>query len=78
MGTSQHDQVHLVGLAIWPRSAPSSSGAVETIRYASVFRYYGNAIEDGIEPLAFCGVSVVAALLAATGAWLFARRDIAA
>ena len=26
------------------------------VRYISVFKYYGNAIEDGIEPLAFCGV----------------------
>ena len=25
------------------------------VRYVSVFKYYGNAIEDGIEPLAFCG-----------------------
>ena len=28
------------------------------IRYASVFRYYGNAIEDGIDPLAFIGVTL--------------------
>lgn len=48
------------------------------VRYASVFKYYGNAIEDGIEPLAFCGVSAVAVLLAALGAWLFDRRDISA
>jgi ABC-2 type transport system permease protein len=48
------------------------------LRYASVFRYYGNAIEDGIEPLAFCGVAAAAAVLAALGAWLFDRRDISA
>jgi len=48
------------------------------VRYASVFRYYGNAIEDGIEPLAFCGVTATAAILAALGAWLFDRRDISA
>lgn len=48
------------------------------VRYASVFKYYGNAIEDGIEPLAFCGVSAAAVLLAALGAWLFDRRDISA
>jgi len=48
------------------------------LRYASVFRYYGNAIEDGIEPLAFCGVTAAAAALAALGAWLFDRRDISA
>ncbi|HEU5143091.1 MAG TPA: hypothetical protein VFU04_08050, partial [Solirubrobacterales bacterium] len=47
------------------------------IRYLSVFKYYGNAIEDGIEPLAFCGVTAAAIALAALGAWLFERRDIA-
>lgn len=56
------------------RLDPDLSG----IRYISVFKYYGNAIEDGIEPLAFCGVTVAAVLLAALGAWLFARRDLAA
>lgn len=47
------------------------------IRYVSVFKYYGNAVEDGIEPLAFAGVTVAAVLLAAIGAWLFERRDLA-
>ncbi len=54
------------------RLDPGLSG----IRYVSVFRYYGNAIEDGIEPLAFVGVTAVAILLAALGAWLFERRDL--
>ncbi|HVY97121.1 MAG TPA: ABC transporter permease subunit [Solirubrobacterales bacterium] len=48
------------------------------VRYVSVFKYYGNAIEDGIEPLAFVGVTAVAVLLAALGAWLFERRDLTA
>jgi ABC-2 type transport system permease protein len=48
------------------------------IRYASVFKYYGNAIEDGIDPLSFIGVSVAAIALAALGAWLFERRDLSA
>ena len=48
------------------------------IRYASVFKYYGNAIEDGIDPLAFIGVTAAAVALAALGAWLFDRRDLAA
>lgn len=48
------------------------------IRYASVFKYYGNAIEDGIDPVAFVGVVVVAIALAWLGAWLFERRDLAA
>lgn len=56
------------------RLDPSLSG----VRYASVFRYYGNAIEDGIDPLAFGGVTLAAVLLAGLGAWLFDRRDIAA
>lgn len=49
---------------------------LDWVRYASVFKYYGNAIEDGIEPLAFAGVTVAAIALAALGAWLFERRDI--
>jgi beta-exotoxin I transport system permease protein len=48
------------------------------LRYLSVFKYYGNAIEDGIEPLAFLGVTIAACILAAIGAWLFERRDLVA
>lgn len=48
------------------------------VRYVSVFKYYGNAIENGIDPLAFCGVAAVAVLVATLGAWLFERRDLAA
>ena len=51
---------------------------LDWIRYASVFKYYGNAIEDGIDPLAFAGVTAAAIALAALGAWLFERRDLAA
>jgi ABC-2 type transport system permease protein len=46
------------------------------VRYISVFKYYGNAIEDGIEPLAFCGVAAAAVVVAMLGAWLFDRRDL--
>ncbi|HET7054275.1 MAG TPA: ABC transporter permease subunit [Solirubrobacterales bacterium] len=53
---------------------PSLSG----VRYLSVFKYYGNAIEDGIDPLAFVGVTAVAAALAIAGGWLIDRRDISA
>jgi len=56
------------------RLDPDLSG----VRYLSVFKYYGNAIEQGIDPLAFAGVTAVACLLAALGAWLFERRDLAA
>jgi ABC-2 type transport system permease protein len=55
------------------RLDPDLSG----IRYVSVFKYYGNAIEDGIDPLAFAGVTLAAVALAALGAWLFERRDLA-
>jgi ABC-2 type transport system permease protein len=55
------------------RLDPDLSG----IRYISVFKYYGNAIEDGIDPLAFAGVTAAAVVLAAVGAWLFERRDLA-
>lgn len=48
------------------------------IRYLSIFKYYGNAIEDGIKPIAFVGVTLAACVLAAVGAWLFGRRDLAA
>ncbi len=52
--------------------------SLDWVRYASAFRYYGNAIEDGIDPLAFVGMTLVAVLLAALGALLFERRDLAA
>jgi ABC-2 type transport system permease protein len=55
------------------RLDPDLSG----VRYASVFKYYGNAIEDGIDPISFIGVTVGACLLAVLGAWLFERRDLA-
>jgi beta-exotoxin I transport system permease protein len=47
------------------------------IRYLSVFKYYGNAIEDGIDPVAFIGVTAAAIALAALGARLVERRDLA-
>ncbi len=49
---------------------------LDAIRYASVFRYYGRAIEDGIDPLSFLGVTAVAIILAAIGSVLFERRDL--
>ena len=50
--------------------------SLDWVRYGSVFRYYGRAIEDGIDPLAFAGVTAVAVALAALGALLFERRDL--
>jgi ABC-2 type transport system permease protein len=50
--------------------------SLDWVRYGSVFRYYGKAIEDGIDPLAFAGVTAAAVALAALGALLFDRRDL--
>jgi ABC-2 type transport system permease protein len=52
--------------------------SLDWVRYGSVFRYYGKAVEDGIDPLAFIGVTAVAVAVAALGALLFERRDISA
>lgn len=49
---------------------------LDWIRYGSVFRYYGSAIEDGIDPLSFLGLIAVAVLVASAGALLFDRRDL--
>ncbi len=50
--------------------------SLDAIRYASVFRYYDKAIEGGIDPLSFLGVTATAVALAAIGALLFDRRDL--
>lgn len=50
--------------------------SLDWVRYGSVFRYYGRAIEDGIDPLSFLGVTAVAIGVAALGALLFDRRDL--
>lgn len=52
------------------------SPGADWIRYASVFRYYGKPVENGIDIAAFAGIAAVAAVLCALGAWLFDRRDI--
>jgi ABC-2 type transport system permease protein len=49
---------------------------VEPLRAVSAFRYYGSAIQDGIDPLAFAGMLVAGAVLAVAGALLFERRDV--
>jgi ABC-2 type transport system permease protein len=49
---------------------------LDWVRYGSVFRYYGRAIEDGIDPVAFVGVAAAAIAVAALGALLFDRRDL--
>jgi hypothetical protein len=56
-----------------------SAGSIRTWTGSATcrcFRYYGSAIENGIDPLSFLGVSVVAIALAAAGSALFERRDL--
>jgi hypothetical protein len=52
--------------------------SISGIRYASVFKYYGNAIESGIEPVAFVCLAILGAVLAAVGAARFRRSDLPA
>jgi beta-exotoxin I transport system permease protein len=49
---------------------------VEPLRAVSAFKYYGSAIQDGIDPLAVAGLLVAGAILAVAGALLFERRDV--
>lgn len=50
--------------------------AMEPLRWASAFKYYGSAIQDGIDPFAFAGLALAGLALAAGGALLLERRDI--
>ncbi len=54
------------------------SDSFEPLRWASAFKYYGSAVRDGIDPVAFIGLTLAAAALAALGALLLERRDIVA
>jgi ABC-2 type transport system permease protein len=54
------------------------SDAVATVDGLSAFHYYGSAIENGIDPVSFAGLTVAAGVLVAVGAWLFERRDVRA
>lgn len=54
------------------------SDVVATFDGLSAFHYYGSAIETGIDPVAFMGLTAAGLFLAATGAALFERRDIRA
>jgi ABC-2 type transport system permease protein len=50
--------------------------SLDPLRVASAFRYYGSAIQDGIDVSHAAGLVLVAVVLAAAGAQLFERRDI--
>jgi hypothetical protein len=42
------------------------------------FHYYGSAIEDGLRPGAFAGLTLAGLALAAAGILLFEHRDVGA
>jgi ABC-2 type transport system permease protein len=50
--------------------------ALEAARDISPFKYYGSAIQDGIDPVAFALLALVGVLLAVAGAVAFERRDL--
>jgi ABC-2 type transport system permease protein len=52
------------------------AGAIEPLRAASPFRWYGTAIQDGLDVTHMAGLTIVAVALAAAGAQLFERRDV--
>lgn len=49
---------------------------LEPLRIVSAFKYYGSAIQDGIDPLAFGGLLLAALALCVAGARRFEHRDI--
>jgi ABC-2 type transport system permease protein len=49
---------------------------LDWIRYGSVFRYDGRAIENGLDPSSFFGVAAAALIIVAIGAVQFERRDL--
>ena len=49
---------------------------LEPARAISAFRYYGSAIQNGLDVSHVCGLTLVALVLAAVGAVLFERRDV--
>ena len=53
-----------------------ASTDLEDLRPASVFYYYGSAIENGIDPTDSLGITAVALVLVLLAALVFRRRDI--
>ena len=50
--------------------------SLDWLRWISAFKYYGSAIQDGIDPLAFAGLTAVGVAMAVLGAWRFQHRDV--
>ncbi len=50
--------------------------SLDWIRYGSVFRYYGRAVENGLDPASFFGIAAAALIIAAVGALRFERCDL--
>ncbi|MEA2137923.1 MAG: beta-exotoxin transport system permease protein [Solirubrobacteraceae bacterium] len=52
------------------------AGAIEPLRALSPFRWYGSAIQHGLDVSHVVALTLVAVVLAAAGAQLFERRDV--
>ncbi|HET9123366.1 MAG TPA: ABC transporter permease subunit [Solirubrobacteraceae bacterium] len=64
--------IAMYGLDLAGRLAP----ALAPLRWASAFRYYGSPMLDGIHPVPFLGLTLVAVCLMVAGARLLERRDV--
>ena len=51
---------------------------LEPFRAVTVFKYSGSGLTEGIDPVAFAGLTVCGVLLALAGALLLERRDVLA
>lgn len=52
------------------------SPSIGVVRWASAFRYYGSALQDGLDVAGFAVLMLVGLTSAGIGAMLFARRDV--
>jgi ABC-2 type transport system permease protein len=50
--------------------------SIDTVRYGSIFHYYGSPLTEGIQWVGFLGILGVAVVLTALAAAAFSRRDI--
>jgi ABC-2 type transport system permease protein len=52
------------------------SPEIEPLRAISAFRYYGSAVQDGLDVSHMTGLTLAGVLMAIAGALLFERRDV--